>query len=266
MRKNILGNYLRNLREQHGLKQPVLAEQLEISTAFINFIELGKRMPSKATLNKFSDFFKVDTDHLEDLLQKQRLLNKETSDEEKTEEVPEPIQKLTILLQKVDKPLLEELVTSFMEQVNNHLVKMTANYSISDLRDTFKKKLDFENEQMDEICVEGFLKMPEDHQLFFKFTRLEKSISLELLQNDRSKIEMFEKWIGPHVFSNLCDVSIPQVMEAQRGVSFTWFSPSLALAEQHNYLLRQNELDLERVLFNSGQLAWHIQTQSEMVE
>ncbi|MFB6467399.1 helix-turn-helix domain-containing protein [Cytobacillus sp. Hz8] len=262
MKKNLLGNYLRNLREQHGITQPVLAEQLEISNAFINYIELGKRTPSVETLEKFSKFFKVDLDHLRDLLEKQKLLNKQVKGEATPVELPEPVQKLNELLLKMDQPLLDELISSFMNQVNEHLIKMTPNYSLTDLREKYQKVLSFENNQEKSAVLEGFLKLPEDNQLFFKFNRVEDSLKLELLQSDRGKIDLFEKWIGPHVFSNLCNLTVPQVLEPQRGVSFCWFSPSITIQNQYQYLLNQN-LDIDSVLLNSSQLAWFIQQNYE---
>lgn len=264
MKKNILGNQLKNLREQHGMSQQVLAEQLEISNAFINYLELGKRLPGPETIKKYAEYFKTDLAFLEDVLEKQKLLNKENTEEKETEDIPETVQELTDLLNKVDKPLLEDLVTSFKKQINEHLVKMTANYNLGDLRDKYRKVLSFENDSEEDICIEGFLKMPEDNQMFFNFIRQEDAITLSLLQNDRSKIEIFEKWIGPHVCSYICDIDVPQVTETQRGVSFTWFSPSATISQQYTHLLQQEEVDLDCVLFNSGQLAWYIQTQAEL--
>ena len=265
MKKNILGNYLRNLREQHGLTQLVLAEQLEVSHAFINYIELGKRMPSMETLEKISKFFKVDLHHLRDLLEKQKLLNKQAENETAPVELPEPIQKLTELLLKIDKPLLEGMVLSFMNQVNDHLIRMTPNFSLTDLRDQYQKVLAFEHDHGEQTGLEGFLKLPENRQMFFQFIRSNHSLTLKVLQSDRSKIELFEKWLGPHVYSNLCELRVPQVLEPQRGASFCWFSPSMTMKEQYNDLVQQN-LDMDSVLVNSSQFAWFIQQNDQKLE
>ncbi|WP_419882350.1 hypothetical protein ACN6MY_00520 [Peribacillus sp. B-H-3] len=108
------------------------------------------------------------------------------------------------------------------------------------------------------------MKLDEDDQLHFKLTRLKNSLTLELLQDNRSKIDSFEEVIGPHVFSKLCDISIPQVTENQRGVSFTWFSPTTTVENQYQFLLQQKNLDIECILFNSVQLAWYTQTKAAM--
>lgn len=265
MKKNILGNYLCNLREQHGLTQLVLAEQLEVSHAFINYMELGKRMPSIETLEKISKFFKVDLRHLRDLLEKQKLLNKQAENETVPVELPESVQKLTELLLKIDKPLLEGLVLSFMNQVNDHLIKMTPNFSLTDLRNRYQKVLAFEHDHGEQIDLEGFLKLPENRQMFFQFIRSNHSLTLKVLQSDRSKIELFEKWVGPHVYSNLCELRVPQVLEPQRGISFCWFSPSITMKEQYNDLVQQN-LDMDSVLVNSSQFAWFIQQNDQKPE
>lgn len=265
MKKNIFGSYLRNLREHHGLKQSTLAEQLDISGSFINFIEQGKRLPGKSTLKKLSIFFNVDLNHLRDLLQKQKLLNNETTNEPGAIEIPEQIKKLSTLLQKVDKPLLEGLVSNFIEQVNEHLIKMTANYSLSSLRNELKKELTFDVSQ-ENVRIEGYLKLPENNQLFFRLTRLKNLLILELLQNDRDKIGLFEKWMGPHVYTNLCEVMVPQVTEIQRGVSFTWFSPNMTLEEQRKYLLTQKETKIDSIYFNDARLAWHVQLYKDKID
>lgn len=258
-----MGNHLKKLREQHGLTRAVLAEQLEISNAFVNFIEQGKRLPGKDTLGKYARFFKEDLSYLKDILEKQKLLNAEDTTVRKEAQVlSEPITKLSLLLQKVDNSLLDDLVASFMHQVNDHLIAMTANYNLTDLRDKHKKILSFENDNKEDICIDGFLKLPENNHLFFRFTRSKDSLTLELLQNDRSKFELFEKWNGPHVYSNLCEIMIPQVIEPQRGVSFTWFSPNVTLDGQYKKLLQQKEVSMDSVLFNSGHLAWYIQTRT----
>ncbi|RPJ94352.1 hypothetical protein CW357_15875 [Rummeliibacillus sp. TYF005] len=91
---------------------------------------------------------------------------------------------------------------------------------------------------------------------------MNNSITLEVLQSDRSKIAYFEKWMGPHVFSYLCNVSEPQIFEVQKGISFCWFSPTTTIQEQYDYLLKQ-KITIDSVLPNSIQLAWYIQQNYE---
>lgn len=265
LKKNILGNYLKNLREQHGVSQLVLSEQIDTSSAFITYLEGGSRLPSENTLKKYAEFFKVDFEHLKDLLEKQKLLNKQSENEPVTSILPEPIQKLVETLLKVDEPLREKLVTSFMEQVNDHLIKMTPNYTLTDLRSKCQKVLAFAHKHENPVILEGFLKLQEDNTIYFKLTRFEDTISLQVLQTNRSAVDYFEKWLGPNVFSYLCKVQVPQVLELQKGVSFCWFAPSTTIQKQYKYLLQQN-LDINSVLLNSSQLAWFIEQNYDALE
>lgn len=260
MKKNILGNYLKNLREQDNLSKVALAEQIKITDSYISMIENGGRSPSIETLEKYSEFFTVDINHLKDLSEKQKQLkqlDKESESEQDTTELPKPIQNLVNLLLKVDKPLLDDLVSSFLKQADDHLIQMTPKYNLTDIRKKYQKVLAFENSHDESIVIEGLLNLPEDTNFFFRLLRNKDLLSLEILQSNRSKIDLFEKWIGPHVFSYLTGVSLPQVVEKQKGISFCWFSPNTTLSEQFDHLLKQ-KLDIDSILFNSSQLAWYI--------
>jgi hypothetical protein len=142
---------------------------------------------------------------------------------------------------------------------------MTCNFSLTDLRHRYYKEMAFENDSEEEVVVEGFLKLPENHQMFIKFIRLEQVLQLELLHHDRTKIGFFEKWIGPHVFSNLCEIMIPQVTEPQRGMSFYWFSPHVTIQQQLHFLLQQNPT-MDSILINSAQLAWFTRQNDNLSE
>jgi DNA-binding XRE family transcriptional regulator len=53
------GDYLRHLREAHGLTQKALGEKLSTSAAHISDYETGQRTISKETAKKLAELFKV---------------------------------------------------------------------------------------------------------------------------------------------------------------------------------------------------------------
>ena len=58
------GETLYKLRQQKGLSQKELAEQLEVAQASINYWEKGQRTPSIDAAKKISDFFDISLDDL----------------------------------------------------------------------------------------------------------------------------------------------------------------------------------------------------------
>lgn len=60
----MLGNKLRQLREERGLTQSELADQVGIVTSFISLMEHGERQPSIDTLAKLADVLGVGIDEL----------------------------------------------------------------------------------------------------------------------------------------------------------------------------------------------------------
>jgi transcriptional regulator with XRE-family HTH domain len=261
VKKNIFGNYLRNLRQQNGTSVRDLAEQLDLSVSFLNLIELGQRGPSKKTIKKLSDYFKVNIDFWDDLLEKHKILNGDQDENHVSDDLPESIKDLVNRLLKVDRSLLKDLVSNFMHQVEDHLIQMIEKYTLTDLREKFTKEFAFSNvfeDNQRNIIAEGFLKLPEDQQIFFILQRTNEVLTLKLLQSTRNKIELFEKWIGPHSLSYICELDIPQVSEPQKGVFFVWFSPNVMLANQLGFIV-EKKLEHDSVLFNSTQLAWFVQ-------
>lgn len=60
----MLANRLKILRENRGLTQTQVAEQLQISRVNYNRYENGEREPDNATLTRLADFFGVSVDYL----------------------------------------------------------------------------------------------------------------------------------------------------------------------------------------------------------
>ncbi|WP_319403244.1 helix-turn-helix transcriptional regulator [uncultured Anaeromusa sp.] len=60
----MLGFRLRSLRENKGLTQAELANQLDISRGTYAHYELDKREPDNETISKFAQYFAVTTDYL----------------------------------------------------------------------------------------------------------------------------------------------------------------------------------------------------------
>ena len=59
-----LGDLLAELREDRGLTQLELSEQLHISNSSISAYETGARLPNLETLLAFAEYFDVTTDYL----------------------------------------------------------------------------------------------------------------------------------------------------------------------------------------------------------
>lgn len=119
MEKNMLGNYLKNLRKQHGLTLKALSDQLGLSHQIISYVERGERLISIYSLKKYADFFNVDFDFLIDLLDKQRALKARKDDGLQTPEIEE----LDELLTKMNPTLLNDFITSIMDITSQSTIK-----------------------------------------------------------------------------------------------------------------------------------------------
>ena len=58
------GDYLFNIRREVGLTQVQLSEQLEVSQAFIQAIEAGKKRIPRDKMEAYSVLLKLEFDHL----------------------------------------------------------------------------------------------------------------------------------------------------------------------------------------------------------
>lgn len=67
------GNTLKTLRVNHNLTQAQLAQRLGLTKSVISAYETGLRMPSYDVLITISKLFKVSTDYLLGLEQKQQI-------------------------------------------------------------------------------------------------------------------------------------------------------------------------------------------------
>ena len=63
----MFGNKLKELRQQAGLTQKQLAEQLGVTKSVISFYERSERTPSPDVLRKLASVFHVSTDFLLDI-------------------------------------------------------------------------------------------------------------------------------------------------------------------------------------------------------
>ena len=64
MKKLNIGNRLKQLRNEYGILQRDLAEQLNLSQQTISLYESNKRQPDYDTLRTIAEFFNVSTDYI----------------------------------------------------------------------------------------------------------------------------------------------------------------------------------------------------------
>lgn len=64
MKKLNIGNRLKQLRNEYGILQKDLAEQLNLSQQTISLYESNKRQPDYDTLRTIAEFFNVSTDYI----------------------------------------------------------------------------------------------------------------------------------------------------------------------------------------------------------
>lgn len=60
----MLGNRIKALREELGLKQEELAKKMSVSPSSIGMYETNKREPNNELILKLAEFFNVSTDYL----------------------------------------------------------------------------------------------------------------------------------------------------------------------------------------------------------
>lgn len=60
----MIGNRIKTLREELGLKQEELAKKMSVSPSAIGMYEINKREPNNELILKLASFFNVSTDYL----------------------------------------------------------------------------------------------------------------------------------------------------------------------------------------------------------
>jgi transcriptional regulator with XRE-family HTH domain len=93
-----LANRLKSLRQEHNLSRSTLAEMLDLSQAYIAFLEKGIRQGSTETLKKYAEYFNVSFDELINLQQDNSLKVDQTEGTSLRKEYPEDIQELIAAL------------------------------------------------------------------------------------------------------------------------------------------------------------------------
>ncbi|HWV15551.1 MAG TPA: helix-turn-helix transcriptional regulator [Cellvibrio sp.] len=58
------GRIVKNLREQHGLSQEVLADRADLNRSYVGEVERGTAMPSLATVAKIAKALNLPVSHL----------------------------------------------------------------------------------------------------------------------------------------------------------------------------------------------------------
>ncbi|UZJ79567.1 helix-turn-helix domain-containing protein [Fictibacillus sp. KU28468] len=261
--ENTLGYHLKQLRKQHKLTRKDLAAQLEVSSSYIGLIETNKRLPKKKKLQRYASTFNEDIHLLEELLEKQK------ADDESVDSsnAPAPLENDSLLkdfishIKKVQTPFQESILKQCLEIINEHWKASLVKYSLTDLIESIKKELSFQI-GTNHRCVEGLLQVSEENNIFFRLFRNNHILTLELPKKHRDKIDLFERWVGPHDYSFACDLDVPHLIEKQAGAVYTWFSPQTTLQQQFEHICN-SKVSLNDVLPNSSQLAWFIQQNSE---
>ena len=256
---NLFGNYLRNQRTQHGLSLTDVAENLRISASYVQHLEVGNRLPSSDVLQTIADFFKVEFAYINELVAKQKIIRKQqkqNNDPElsQNENLPDEVRKFNQSLLKLSPSILPELLMEFTDRLNKFMENTIANYSISELRSKLNQ---YNSDDNNAFSLEGLVSLPEKQKIYFCITKVDHVLSLTLLQQDRKFIDTFENWLGPNSFSYIKNVTVPQLVELQKGVIFHWFDPDHPLSLQAKYIFSL-DVDLENVLFSSTQLSWYI--------
>ena len=94
-----LGNNIRNIRKQHGLRQEQLAEACNTATSYIGLMETYKNVPKLSTIEKIAAALNVEPE----------ILFKKSEVEKKDE------QKIRIITDKVIESMRKELYKAIRE-------------------------------------------------------------------------------------------------------------------------------------------------------
>lgn len=83
MKRLYIGDRLKHLRNEYGILQKDLAEQLKLSQQTISLYESNKRQPDYDTLRTIAEFFNVSTDYILGITSRKEPINiiTDTSDE-----------------------------------------------------------------------------------------------------------------------------------------------------------------------------------------
>jgi len=110
----MIGNRIKMLREEMGLKQEDLAKEISVSPSTIGMYEINKREPNNDITIRLSNFFNVSIDYL---LGKTDIKNIEQSDTSTSSRIREVSKKMSKMSEE-DMKKLESLIDIWFNDEN----------------------------------------------------------------------------------------------------------------------------------------------------
>jgi transcriptional regulator with XRE-family HTH domain len=257
-----LANRLKSLRKNHNLSRSTLAEMLDISQAYIAFLEQGIRQGSTETLKKYADYFNVSLEELIHLQQDNSLRVEQPSNSAIQQEYPQDIQELITALLKFEESSRKELINDFTSNVKQKLQNLLTPYALPEIKKLFMKikekwysPMKQENEQFARD-LNGSLQIP-GKDLYFQLTCDDFSLRFTLLYEDRHNISVLEKWLGSYAVEVATETNIPHINETQKSICFIWFTPIVSVFQQNHYL-EEKGYSLSELQCKDNQLSWFL--------
>lgn len=261
-----LGNRIKALRQANNMSQQLLAEQLDVSHAYIGFLEKGTRSGSNETLEKIAQFFQIDSKELFDLKdQKNDMVHFPKSGGDEGKGYPAYIEEFADMLNKIEETACKKIIEEFQEQLQKKLYNYLTPYELKSVKQLVQDvkrawlRLIQQAEIEKSLCKElqGYINQS-DKEIFFHFQVDESALVISLLYPDQSQITTFENWIGEYSIRFIRELSFVHLSQPQKVSSFIWFSPSLSTVEKYHYLVN-NQIKIDKLECSETQLDWYIQ-------
>lgn len=261
-----MGNKIKVLRMKHHLTQSDLANQLQVSSAYIGLIEQGKRGGSDEFLDKVERFFNLEHKTLYKLRDQQSSDDfQELERQTVVQQHPDYIQGLLETLLSFDEDYARQKIADFMKELQEDYFNRLTPYELKEV----KKKViaikrswvkgTIRNDDFEEASstIQGCI-IQDHHKHYFSLELTPYALQLNLLQNDRQQTQHFESWLGTCSVSYTNTLQLPYLEKKEKISSSLWFNPQISITDMYQYLNTQN-LNINGMEINEPRLSWFIQ-------
>lgn len=263
---NPFGNKVKVLRAEHHLSQTALGELIEISPQFISMIERGERNASDLTLERLSEFFKIDKEELL-ALREERLEYPNITEQSVAGKLPTHIQEFVDILLTIEEDACKQIVNDLLKDINERFYNLLKRYEYREVKqEALKVRTNWSNldisesgKQENEVSIRGCIQL--DNPLYFSLKQRNNVLQLSLLSNDFSQVKIFEEWLDQYQVSYSAEEIVPHMSSKQKLQQFIWFSPFLSSFDKYNYLTSQG-IELTEIACYDTQLNWIIQAKN----
>jgi len=265
MKTIALGNRIKSLRTKRNLSQSLLAEQLNLSTAYIGLLEKGKRTGTEATLRKIASFFAIDEEEFLRLREEKGEIQS-AQKQAVVPTYPDYIDAFARALCLVQEDTCRSFIADCTNRLQQKLYQMLKPLEHKELKQIVMDirrywfSLEASGHPPGWEEIQGYT-MAGEKETYLALQLDSAALCVTLQYADKKQIAEFFPWLDQYHISFVDKHVLPHMTVPQKVVRFIWFSPAIPVLDRYRYLLCK-DIAPDRIECSEKQLKWLIQYES----